>query len=523
MEAPSFAILLRPSLGGEFARCSHQVSETVGDQLGNAGGNMKRTILLLAGLGFAAPAFAAPAVPVKCGANMERVWVYDDLSSLDVSARLKCGTPVDVIGLEKGYVKVRTADGNEGYVPADAIPSSELTVLTTAAAAASPVPTPASAAQANRQQYTVAAQPIAQPVPQQVAQMVPAHDVAPMMAANRVSAAPAPAPAPVPAPAVVSAPAPAPVVNVVPSPPTAPAPATPPAQQSNPAPSYVPAPIPAPAPSALPATHATAAPVTQPHVVAAKSAPAPKPAPVVPAPQPVATVAMVTPRPVTAGTSAVASQRQAPREEATLTIGPVSEPAPAAAPMPMATVVKAADVTSSTNLLAVRKAEYSDDDESLPQTAAPAADLASCSVYFSAYGVTPMQDKWIAGDLRKKFPGVCPAPEPSLVDYVVIFTHDMDFFTTTLPDPIHTDRNGFSDWSPVTAVDSTAIPISELDKAHREYAWVFRVHRGSFDPSKFTSRRRPQFTKAESSFHASSRTIEDAMQFISETGASSAQ
>jgi hypothetical protein len=492
---------------------------------------MKRTIWLLAGLGFAAPVFAAPSVPVKCGANMERVWVYDDLGTMDVSARLRCGTPVDVIALEKGYVKVRTADGNEGYVPTDAIPASELSTLNAALSASGPAPVPtlASAAQANRQQFVVAAQPVAmQPAPQPiapqqavqqpaVAQMIPARDVAPVMVAARVSATPAPAPAP--APALAPVPAAAPAMNVVPPQPAVPAPATPPAQESKPAPSYVPAPTqePAPAPSALPATHATAAPAVAPRpVTAVKSAPKPAPAA-----QPVAVVAMVTQRPAVASSAMVAPQRQSPREEAALSIEAVSQPAPVAAPM-MATVVKAADVTS-TNRIMVRKAEYSDDDEALPQTAAPASDLGSCSVYFSAYGVTPMQDKWIAGDLRKKFPGVCPAPEPSMVDYVVIFTHDMDFFTTTLPDPIHTDRNGFSDWSPVTAVDSTAIPVSELDKAHHEYAWVFRVHRGSFDPSKFTSRRRPQFTKTESSMHASSKSIEDAMQFISETGASSAQ
>jgi len=103
-----------------------------------------------------------------------------------------------------------------------------------------------------------------------------------------------------------------------------------------------------------------------------------------------------------------------------------------------------------------------------------------------------------------------------MVDYVVIFTHDMNYFTTTLPETIHTDQNGFSDWSPVTSVDDTQIPASLLDRAHREYAWVFRVHRGTFDPGKFTSRRRPQYTKTES---RSTKSIEAAMDFMAENGA----
>ena len=205
-----------------------------------------------------------------------------------------------------------------------------------------------------------------------------------------------------------------------------------------------------------------------------------------------------------------------------MTVEAISEPLIPTAPV--ATVVRTADITPATKRLivpALRKPEFSDDDEDTPEAVSTTDDLSACSVYFSAYGVTPMQQKWIADERKKRFPGVCPAPEPSMVDYVVIFTHDMDYFTTTLPDPIHTDRNGFSDWSPVTATDDTMIPVSSLDKARHEYAWVFRVHRGTFDPSKFTSRRKPQFTKTESNSHASSKSIEDAMQFIS--GNTSAQ
>jgi hypothetical protein len=465
-------------------------------------------VFLLAGLGFALPVSAAPSVPVKCGANMERVWVYDNLTTLDVSARLKCGTSVDVLGLENGYVKVRTADGNEGYVPSDAIPSSEMAELT---AAASPAPVVTVATVARPAMQPVA---VAQAAPVISVRAVPAD--APLIAA-RVNESPAPT-------AYIAPPA------------AAPAPAAPPAEQSKPVPSNVPAPAqtPAPVPNTPAVTRVAAAPkISQPSVTVASAAPIPVAAPRTFVNSSVPAVPAATSRAVVLTTTVNTAPRvnttpsthAASRENATLTVEAVREPMPSAAPMPATTIIKAADYTIVTKRpiasATVRKADFSDDDEDMPETTAtPGEDLSNCNVFFSAYGVTPMQYKWIAGDQRKKFPGVCPAPEPSMVDFVVIFTHDMDFFTTTLPDPVHTDRNGFSDWSPVTAADSTMIPVSSLDKAHREYAWVFRVHRGSFDPANFTARRRPQFTKTESSSHASSKSIEDAMQFISETGGS---
>lgn len=445
---------------------------------------MKRMIFLLASLAFAMPVSASPNVPLKCGANTERVWVYDNLTTLDVSARLKCGTPVDILGLEKGYVRVRTSDGNEGYVPSDAIPSSDVAALTAAAASAPTVETLASAAHAN----AVASAPPAPAAPTIVVQAAPAaprplSEPTPVMIAARVATAPSPS-------------ASVPPAGVVPA---APAPASSPAEQSTPAPIAMPTTAPAPAPAQLP-TPAPSAPATRMAGVSATTAA-------------VAAKAHANPTP---------APRPAQREDATLVVEATSEPMIPTAPV--ATVVRTADITPATKRLAVPVAhnpEFSDDDEDTPEAVSTTDDLSACSVYFSAYGVTPMQQKWIADERKKRFPGVCPAPEPSMVDYVLIFTHDMNFFTTTLPDPIHTDKNGFSDWSPVTSADDTMIPVSSLDKAHHEYAWVFRVHRGTFDPSKFTSRRQPQFTKQESSLHASSKSIEDAMQFIAEN--SSAQ
>lgn len=240
------------------------------------------------------------------------------------------------------------------------------------------------------------------------------------------------------------------------------------------------------------------------------------PAPARPA-APVAPVTPVTLKPHDSPTPAPPVAQPAARGNATLTVEATSGPI---IPTPqVVTVVRTADITPASKRFVVspvHKPEFSDDDEDTPEAVSTTDDLSACSIYFSAYGVTPMQQKWIADERKKRFPGVCPAPEPYMVDYVLIFTHDMDYFTTTLPDAIHTDRNGFSDWSPVTAVDDTMIPASALDKARHEYAWVFRVHRGTFDPSKFTSRRKPQFTKTESSSRASSKSIEDAMQFMVE-------
>ncbi|MGA9143277.1 MAG: hypothetical protein WB007_05920, partial [Candidatus Acidiferrales bacterium] len=142
----------------------------------------------------------------------------------------------------------------------------------------------------------------------------------------------------------------------------------------------------------------------------------------------------------------------------------------------------------------------------------------ACRTFFSAYGLSPAQFKWIAQNRKKQFSSVCPAPDPSKIDFVIIFTHDVDFFGSTLPSEIHRDHNGFSDFSPMSTIDTALISLSEADKAHREYVWVFKMQRGNFDPTKFSPRRRPQFSKAES--HAPARTVEEAFRYIESGGTS---
>jgi hypothetical protein len=143
------------------------------------------------------------------------------------------------------------------------------------------------------------------------------------------------------------------------------------------------------------------------------------------------------------------------------------------------------------------------------------ADFA-CQNYFSAYGLTPNQTKWIAQNRKKLFANVCPAPDPSKVDFVIIFTHDVDFFSATMPEPVH-KINGFSDFTPMTMIDSALMSESDADKAHRQYVWIFQFEKGAFDPASFSPRRKYQYSKMETSSLGSKagiKAVEDAFQFV---------
>ena len=172
-----------------------------------------------------------------------------------------------------------------------------------------------------------------------------------------------------------------------------------------------------------------------------------------------------------------------------------SVPTPAvptpAKPVETAVIVQpqpAHEVASVHTVAATESDEYPDYQ---PENAS--ADPA-CRLFFSAYGISPAQAKWIAQNRKKQFSSICPAPDVSRVDYVIIFTHDVDFFGSTLPTPVHTDHNGFSDFSPMTMIDTALVPMSEADKSHREYVWVFKMQRGNFDPGEI-------FTAETSAIH----------------------
>jgi hypothetical protein len=156
------------------------------------------------------------------------------------------------------------------------------------------------------------------------------------------------------------------------------------------------------------------------------------------------------------------------------------------------------------------------DDNPAPQPENESAD-AACQNYFSAYGLAPSQLKWIAQNRKKLFSNVCPAPEVGKVDFVMIFTHDVDFFNVTMPTPVH-KIEGFSDFRALTPIDAGLTSADDPDKAHRQYVWIFRFAPGTFDPANFSPRRRYQFSQVESGAigsKASLKAVEDAFRFVS--------
>jgi hypothetical protein len=210
---------------------------------------------------------------------------------------------------------------------------------------------------------------------------------------------------------------------------------------------------------------------------------------------------------------------------ATSAAKPAASSAPAAAPAP---AISPAISAPPAKPAAESSAITAPQPAKTPSPSAMNSDLASdsatpveqsnlsCHTYFSAYGLTPSQTKWIAKNREKAFSQICPAPDPSKVDFVMIFTHDVDFFSGTMPDPIH-KSGGFSDFTPMTSMDTALIPQSQADNARREYVWIFQLEKGTFDPATFSAKRRYQFSKMETGSLGSKagvKTIEDAFRFI---------
>jgi len=356
---------------------------------------VSRSLLLLVALASALPASASDIGSVHCMGNQDRVWVYDSLASFDVEAKLRCGETVEIVSRVKGFVRIRTANGVDGYVPDGVFP--DLPPLEEKEnAPASPAPRP-----------TANASP--------VAAAPPAAASAPALVKSSASASVAPQPA---KSATVTATF------------------------------TMKAKAPASAPSA--ATIST--------VVPAKASVAP-------------VSAVVPPR---------ATSAPAPRD--------LAEAPPTTLP-------------------------ESSEDYPLAKPENESADP-SCRIFFSAYGLAPAQYKWLVDNRRKRFSSICPAPDLARVDYVILFAHDSDSYLSSMPAPVHTDSNGFSDFSPITTMDTAIMSPSELEKARYEFVWVFRMKRGAFDPEKFSPRRRPQFTTDAKGSRASSKAVEDAFHFI---------
>lgn len=431
--------------------------------------------LAMCPLASAAPSGVATA---KCGANQDRIWVYDSLTSFDVEAKIPCNDTVQIVSRVKGYVKIRTASGLDGYVPDSTFPDLPPYKPQSDAAGAGPV-----AVESTNND------------PSDLGAVAAAYRAARMKSAP---AAPA-APAETAAPTVASVPPQAPAIAMS-APPAAPT-VAPPAVRIVPSVS-----ISASAAAPQPIAAAPAEPVSAPRHAAALVASTPaKPAVVVSRPAAAPTVAPVAPAvPVVAANPVVAAAAPATMDP------PIPAPSdiPAVASEPAVASFRAAPAKPTVP----ESDEYPD---TLPENAS--ADP-NCRVFFSAYGLGAEQYKWLSDSREKQFSGICPAPNLASVDFVILFTHDTDSFVTAMPTPVHTDGSGFSDFDPMTTVDTALMSPTEADKAHYELAWVFRVTRGAFDPGRFSARRRPQYTSTAKGSHASTKAVEDAFNFIQQQG-----
>lgn len=473
---------------------------------------------------------AGGTVNIKCAPNEDRVWVYESLTDFNVAAKLKCGDPVQIVERVKGYVKIETANGTEGYVldtsfPKSALPPApvekpnDVESAAAAFAARRGLRAPDNSVDAPAAPHSSAPVAVASAAPPATVKPVAPSQAAPETTVTLSSTAAAPAlvaAAPPPAPATVaviaknsSAASNTNTVVVAENiAPAAPVKAT----YKAPEPTKAPQPAPAAAPQPTPVTVATA-PAPRPTPVVAISAPAP--AATAPAKVP-AIVAVSNPAPVATASNAPVSVPQPAHDDSnnasSMTIETSASVQPVADTTPRAPL-------SVTRASTKRPADPDGDEDS--EVAQLNEAEANCTQYFSAYGLSANQYKWLAQNRKKAFPGVCPAPSPAQVDFVVIFTHDVPFYNVTMPNTVHTDINGFSDWTPLTTVDTAVISASDADKSHHEYVWVFHTNRGAFNPATFSSHRRPLYSKAETNMLGSRggfRTVMDALTFIEQNG-----
>jgi hypothetical protein len=455
-----------------------------------------RLLLTISALGLALasalPASGSDIGTVKCSPNSDRVWVYESLNSFDVETRLKCGDTVEILSRVKGYVKIRTASGTEGYVPDAAFP--DLPALppddsdkpvASIVAAARPV--------ANTAARSTAMPPATSPsAPLNIVPAAPPSDEPKptTVSANSGVAPSNSASAPPKSAAAIARPSPAPVA------------ATNPAVERSSSPAAIDM-KPASAAVATPPQPQRRAKSSMPTAVA--EPPAPKKAPAKPAPS--------------TTQSAKATPNVAPNQTSPSAGAMVSAKASvSAAPMNASMVDTSAKVSPAADII-IHEPARDPDLEEYPD-AKPENESAdpACRIFFSAYGLNPDQYKWLVENRRKQYSAICPAPDLSRVDYVILFAHDSDTFNSAMPSPVHTDRSGFSDFSPLTTADTALISVSELDKARYEFVWVFHTKRGTFDPTKFSARRRPLFTTDAKGSHAGPRAVEDAFHFIEGQG-----
>ncbi len=421
----------------------------------------------------AAPAPEPGVTTVTCPVNEDRVWVYDSVTSLDVEAKLHCGDTVQIVSRVKGYVKVRIASGVVGYLPDSVFP--DLPPLKDDQEKLGDHNTAPTVETTQNDSSSLAA----------VAATYRARERAAAAAANSREVAPVASATvevtPVATPSVVAMTAqpasPEIAVSVAPAAPRASSPANISARKQ-----LVVVEPPEPVSTPRRAVSVATAVEAKPAIVAT------------PAPQPVAPE-------VAATTMAVATS--AP--------GPMDPPIPA--PTAMSAVAAPAD--ASIREVSAKPIGTDPESEDYPDTQPQDASAdPNCRIYFSAYGLGAEQYKWLSDTRQKQFAGICPAPNLKSVDFVILFTHDSDSYISAMPTPVHTDGNGFSDFDPLTTVDTALMSPTEADKAHYELAWVFHVRRGAFNPAEFSPRRRPQYESTAKGLHASTKAVEDAFNFI---------
>jgi len=471
---------------------------------------------------------AGGTVNIKCAPNEDRVWVYESLTDFNVAAKLKCGDPVQIVERVKDYVKIQTSDGTEGFVldtsfPKSALPPApvekpnDVESAAVAFAARRGTRAPDNSVNAPASTHSSAAMEVASTSPPAVVKPVAPSQATPQTTATLSSMAAAPAtvaaqPQPTrPATTVIaknSSSTSSTNSSVVAENIAAPAPT--PAAYKEPAPAKPPQPAPAPQPAPV-----TVAAVTAPRPTPVVAASAPAPVVTTPAKAPAA-APISNPAPVaTASNASVPARTPAPDDSSnasSMTIETSASLQPVADTTPRAPL-------SVSRPSAKRPIDPDGDEDS--EVAALNNEEANCTQYFSAYGLSANQYKWLAQNRRKAFPGVCPAPSPAQVDFVVIFTHDVAFYNVTMPNAVHTDVNGFSDWTPLTTVDTAVISATDADKSHHEYVWVFHTNRGAFNPATFSSHRHPLYSKAETNMLGSRggfRTVMDALTFIEQNG-----
>lgn len=467
-----------------------------------------RCLSLIAAIYIAIPAMAQETAKLKCSAGQDRVWLYDSLASLGVEAKLKCGDSVQILSREKAFVKVRANDGTEGYVPDTSLPKAAMASNDPRAPEQMSLADQARAARAARTAHSTSANASGSSASATANEPKEPKSVA-AVPRNEKPAEIKPVPQPNPAvtlqPAVASASSPAPA-----SPKTVAATtASKPAETSTHDPS---------ASEGAAASHSSKS-------SSAKVKPAPGnnkvPHPKAqPQPQPPAAKPSH-PANSSTNTSSASNVTPAPSAKSkNSNARPGAVGAGTNAPHAVA-------VSSNLNaeppraVAAVAKPSQDDDPDSEDYPDRHVEDESAnpaCSTFFSVYGLTPGQYKWLANDRSKKYSSICPARAPNMVDYVVILTHDVPFYNSTMPEAVHTDANGFSDFTPMSMVDTSLLSATDLEKSKHEYVWVFKTRRGAFDPAKFSPRRKPQFTKLESG-HSGERTIEDAFRFMAEGGA----